>query len=73
MQNVELQQLCIKYILVSPEKKIDPSEVIYLYLQLQKQKSVQDVLIENKQRFEKVNLLQFVQFGIINDFIERVH
>lgn len=36
MQNTRLQQLCVKYILATPEKKIDPAELIFLYLQLQK-------------------------------------
>ncbi|EWS73186.1 nitrogen permease regulator-like protein (macronuclear) [Tetrahymena thermophila SB210] len=73
MQNQQLQQTCIRYILVNPERKIDPSEIIYLYLQFQKQKSVQDIVLENRLRFEKINLVQFVHFGIIHELIERVH
>ncbi|KAL4446982.1 hypothetical protein ABPG74_014954 [Tetrahymena malaccensis] len=73
MQNQQLQQTCIRYSLVNSDRKIDPSEVIYLYLQFQKQKSVQDIVLENRLRFEKINLVQFIHFGIIHELIERIH
>lgn len=73
MRNPALQSSCAKYISASTDKKLHAKEIVYLYLQLCRQKAILDVVIENKDKFDKINLVQFIQFGIIYEFVERVH
>jgi len=87
IDNEQMKQECVKYISKSiipndesakpfkKEKKdlIDINEMIKLYLQLKKEQEIGKFLCENSTKVNKINIIKFLHFGIINGFVRRAH
>lgn len=60
---------------IKREKKdnIDANEVVKLYLQLKKEQEIGSFLRENSNKLNKINIIKFLHFGIINGFLRRAH
>jgi len=88
LTNEQMKQECLKYISkmvnvpvdesAKPFKKekketTDANEVVKLYLQLKKEQEIGKFINENNNKFNKINIIKFLHFGIMNGFVRRAH